>query len=976
MGSAASGQDLVEYTWNGGTGTQQWQTAGNWSPATVPNDNWSTANVSGALGADLTVDVGTTGNDITVAGITMGDTSAASTTNFTSSGAVLHFDNDYTFEGTADFDRDKDIDLADLMIWQRGFGLTGQENNGNGDADLDTYVDGDDLAIWRSELNQPGMNSSVSNNGRAFISSEGVAGSVNTITTNIHLDDDPLDILGTRDLAIDGNITHNGTMGDEGYTFSSDIENRVEGGTVTINGDVNLLNSIDSSGGSLWFRSTAENSTLIINGELSDGSNPDETGTAGFGGSNGGVVYIPGANSYRGSTRFYGTVEIGNDLAFGTSRIRQVGTLVPVDPDGAGPEVGDRELANNMVLAQWLSFKGSHNVTLTGHITQTNNRGINNNLDAGKTLTLDGRIDIWEDDEEGVERELEIFGSGHTIISGVVRDIPDLDPEGNPWSFAGEATVLTKTGSGSLTIDVANGGDNNHGGETRVKMGYLHFASNDSLNSGAGLIYSTGGAVGVDEGVATNTAFMAKIDSNSFGGLMIPVSEAAANLNFTTTLANAGGMTVAAPETGLTYTGTITPANDTYGLGGGSATLTLPNAQLVDGTNPRSVEVRNGGTVQLWGDNTYTGSTAISTRYTHDENNTYYEEVAPVLEVDDLADGGAASSIGASSNAAENLFIQGSTLKYVGDGDSTDRLFTIGTGGATIDASGNGALVFTNTGTLGRDDAESRTGSLRAGAPSYVANVVYLLPDTSDLIEGMPVTDPDSTGYIQGGGCTGGAYCIPDDTTIGGVSSNGEDIGISNLTEPDVIKVNTRIVFGTVERTLTLDGSNTGNNTMTPIISDSDGFPSEPGFTVAPGVVSVKKSGIGKWILTGNNTYTGDTIIEDGILSITNAYLDDDAAVWLFSEIDEVAVNPVFDLDFIGTDTIAALYIDEVEQTAGTWGAIGSGAANESAYFTGTGILNVASGALGAVAVVPEPGALALAVLSCFVGYTRRRRVA
>ncbi|MEM9352106.1 MAG: sulfatase-like hydrolase/transferase [Planctomycetota bacterium] len=49
----------------------------------------------------------------------------------------------------ADFDNDGDVDLGDLLILQRGFGLTGQSDNTNGDADGSGVVDGGDLAIWR-----------------------------------------------------------------------------------------------------------------------------------------------------------------------------------------------------------------------------------------------------------------------------------------------------------------------------------------------------------------------------------------------------------------------------------------------------------------------------------------------------------------------------------------------------------------------------------------------------------------------------------------------------------------------------------------------------------------------------------------------------------------------------------------------------------------------------------------------------------
>jgi autotransporter-associated beta strand protein len=74
------------------------------------------------------------------------------------------------------------------------------------------------------------------------------------------------------------------------------------------------------------------------------------------------------------------------------------------------------------------------------------------------------------------------------------------------------------------------------------------------------------------------------------------------------------------------------------------------------------------------------------------------------LDVTQLANGGTASGIGSSASTATNLVINGGTLKYSGGATSTDRLFQVGQtangGTATLNASGSGALSFTNTGAL------------------------------------------------------------------------------------------------------------------------------------------------------------------------------------------------------------------------------------------------------------------------------------
>jgi pectate lyase len=56
----------------------------------------------------------------------------------------------------ADFDGDGDVDGRDFLIWQRGFGLTEQENNLLGDANGDGNVDAGDLEIWQTQYADSG----------------------------------------------------------------------------------------------------------------------------------------------------------------------------------------------------------------------------------------------------------------------------------------------------------------------------------------------------------------------------------------------------------------------------------------------------------------------------------------------------------------------------------------------------------------------------------------------------------------------------------------------------------------------------------------------------------------------------------------------------------------------------------------------------------------------------------------------------
>jgi autotransporter-associated beta strand protein len=95
----------------------------------------------------------------------------------------------------------------------------------------------------------------------------------------------------------------------------------------------------------------------------------------------------------------------------------------------------------------------------------------------------------------------------------------------------------------------------------------------------------------------------------------------------------------------------------------------------------------------------------------------------------------------------------------------------------------------------------------------------------------------------------------PAGTTVGGISDDGKTIGLS-AEFGSVWKQNTRLVFGAVDRTLTLTGSNTQANILSPVIANS----------VKGGEVNIVKQGTGTWLLEGVSTTTGTTTVEAGTL--------------------------------------------------------------------------------------------------------------
>ena len=86
--------------------------------------------------------------------------------------------------------------------------------------------------------------------------------------------------------------------------------------------------------------------------------------------------------------------------------------------------------------------------------------------------------------------------------------------------------------------------------------------------------------------------------------------------------------------------------------------------------------------------------------------------------------------------------------------------------------------------------------------------------------------------------------------------------------------------------------------------------------TAISGAGGFIKSGAGTQNLTGTPTYAGDTKVQGGTLSISNAYLADAADVYL-------STGSTFNLNFAATDTIRSLYFDNTAQAIGTWARLG-----------------------------------------------------
>lgn len=108
------------------------------------------------------------------------------------------------------------------------------------------------------------------------------------------------------------------------------------------------------------------------------------------------------------------------------------------------------------------------------------------------------------------------------------------------------------------------------------------------------------------------------------------------------------------------------------------------------------------------------------------------------------------------------------------------------------------------------------------------------------------------------------------------------------------------------------------------------------------GAGSLRKAGYGPLSLAGATTYSGDTTVVAGTLSVSTAFFNDSSSVSIGTE---AGASAVLNLNTGATDTVRKLFIDGERMPAGTYGSMASVADHrDNSAFAGTGILNVLTG--------------------------------
>ena len=246
-----------------------------------------------------------------------------------------------------------------------------------------------------------------------------------------------------------------------------------------------------------------------------------------------------------------------------------------------------------------------------------------------------------------------------------------------------------------------------------------------------------------------------------------------------------------------------------------------------------------------------------------------------------LANGGVASSIGASTSAATNLILDGGTLFYTGtSAATTNRLFTVTQNGGAIYANGGltlnngGPIVFSGTGdrTLsleGETTAVCTFGNDIGDPTSGKTSLTKIDPCTWVLASTAVLTYSGNTNMNMGTLKFSVANQLPFGAGKGNVvfaTSTDFDSVYDPVLELNGFDQNINGLSGGLATYGSVD-NNVGTHTLT--LGNGDVTAKFDG--ILTGSLNLAKVGTGTQILTGADTYTGTTTITAGTLQFGNA---------------------------------------------------------------------------------------------------------
>jgi hypothetical protein len=530
--------------------------------------------------------------------------------------------------------------------------------------------------------------------------------------------------------------------------------------------------------------------------------------------------------------------------------------------------------------------------------------------------------------------------SANTQVNGIV--------------FNTGASAFTITSSTPLNLTISGTGITNNSGKTQNfvtapgaaanQHGFIFFTN--SATAGSSTTFTnlggvvSGSAVGGETNFE-NTSSAGSATFNNNGGTVSGANGGPTEFENNSTAANGtfnnNGASVSGAFGGFTSFNQFTSGTSTAGNG-----TFNNNGALVSGANSGQTAFFSGSTA---GSGTFINNgSAVSG--TQGGGTTFFGS--------STAGNGAFTNNASAGNGAFfgafGGFINFSNTSTAGNGIFTNN-------GSAVSGNGEGLTAFFDTATAGNSTFTNNGGTV-SGARGGVTQ--FLSSSTAGA-----ATLIANGGTAGGGEGAGGIIFFQDDSTGGTARVEVSGNGSLDLSRHNAPGVTIGSIEGSGNVFLGADNLTVGNNlskTLSGVIQDG-------GFAGGTGG-SLTKIGTGILTVTNSNTYTGGTVIStgtligehDGVLgtgnvSLTasgatltlqggalNNYISDNATI-------SIVNGATANLNFTGaSDRVGAIVLNGVNQTAqGTYGSTSSGAAHQSAFFSGTGTL---------VLGTPTPGIL------------------
>ena len=653
---------------------------------------------------------------------------------------------------------------------------------------------------------------------------------------------------------------------------------------------------------------------------------------------------------------YYGN-NMTRTLGSGAGQIQILGGVSGFSEQGISSTVTLNNSAGFEVV--WGAANEAGNGLATGCFNPSTLLLQSNTVNSGKSITFANKVDL-----NGTTRTIQVNKDlvSPATLSGAIR------------SSNGTAGII-KTGVGKLILS----GTNTYNGGTTVSTGILQFnAAGAIAGSGRNVSVATGATVAA--GYAMDSSFLGRLveTSNSFS---VALGLASSNaLNFSTA-ANLPYASLGALGS-FTYSGTLTPNGSTFRLGGGGGTLTVSSALTGLGN---ALVVGGGGVILTNIGNSYDGATTLNAggALTVSGNGVINASTAIIFNGGALALTNTTSVEGGINRVKDNAAVTsyGGSLTYNNTSGNTyaEALGAVGFVSGQLDvveavnmAAGSQTLTLGGLTHSGSSNVAAVTFSALGTGPNATTNMIKVT-GTSPLPAGQIVGPWATLGTATNVQTDYAVYDGSSNIVAAAIGATAETTwttaanaySLSGATTLSTTRTLTALRYTGAAATLALAGNsletfgilNGGTGLLT--ISSTGGGVRQQGTNPANLYVTTGKSAItisapvqdntgaltlvksgsgGTLILSGTNTYSGDTVVNAGTLQLNSANASNDK-----STVTIAATGATLNLHFSGTDTVGQLYIGATRLADGIYKAVGSAATGtQLAQLTGTGTLTVA----------------------------------